>query len=47
MQYLHFGPLQKYGCGVYASLSEDPTLHAIPAFWAIPKIRMWGLNLFK
>ncbi len=46
MQYLHFGPFRKYACGVQASLYEDPTLNAIPTFWAISKVRMWGLNIF-
>jgi hypothetical protein len=32
MQYLHFGSLGKYACGVSGSLYEDPTLNAIPAF---------------
>jgi hypothetical protein len=45
MQYLHFGPFRKYACGVQASLYEDPTLNAIPAFWATLKVRMWGLSL--
>jgi hypothetical protein len=46
MQYLHFGPFRKYACGVQASLYEDSTLNAIPAFWAISKVRMWGLSIF-
>jgi hypothetical protein len=46
MQYLHFGPFRKYACGVQASLYEDPTLNAIPTFWAILKVRMWGLSIF-
>jgi len=36
MQYLHLGSLQKYACGVYRSLYEDPTLNAIPAFGVTP-----------
>jgi hypothetical protein len=46
MQYLHFGPFRNYACGVQASLYEDPTLNAILAFWAISKVRMWGLSIF-
>ncbi len=46
MQYLHFGPFRNYACGVQASLYEDPTLNAILAFWAISKVRMWGLIMF-
>jgi hypothetical protein len=40
MQYLHFGPFQKYACEVQASLYEDPTLNAIPTFRAISKVHM-------
>ncbi len=46
MQYMHFGPLRKYVCEVQASLYEDPTLNAIPAFWAISKVHMWSLSIF-
>jgi hypothetical protein len=46
MQYLHFRPFRKYACGVQASLYEDRTLNAIPTFWAISKVRMWGLSIF-
>jgi hypothetical protein len=28
------------------SLYKDPTLNAILAFWAISKVRMWGLSIF-
>ncbi len=31
--------------GFKPSSYEDPTLNAILAFWAISKVRMWGLNL--
>ncbi len=32
--------------GFKLSLYKDPTLNAILAFWAILKVRMWGLSIF-
>ncbi len=40
------GHFESTHVGFKPSLYEDPTLNAIPAFCAISKVRMWGLNLF-
>ncbi len=40
------GHFESTHVGFKPSLYEDPTLNTIPAFWAISKVRMWGLSLF-
>ncbi len=35
------GHFESTHVGFKLSLYEDPTLNAIPAFWAILKVRMW------
>jgi hypothetical protein len=40
------GHFESTHVGFKLSLYKDPTLNAIPAFWAISKVHMWGLNIF-